>query len=116
MAMDRQPLKGGSRLRSAGFDPRGGTLELEFADRSLRIYRGVPVEVWRRLLAAPNPGSYFEDRIDEEYPWSSGSAAATPAARARLDDLFGGPPSSPPAGAADGSLPAPRPAPGDERD
>ena len=101
--MDRQPLKGGSRLRSAGFDTRAGELELEFADRSLRVYRGVPVEVWRRLLAAPNPGSYFEDRIEEEYPWSAGTGTATPDARARLDDLFGSAPTPPsPAASAPG--------------
>ena len=95
--MDRQLLTGGSRLRSAGFDSRAGELELEFADRSLRVYRGVPIEVWRRLLAAPNPGTFFEDRIEEEYAWSSATAPADQAARARLDDLFGAAPDPSPA-------------------
>jgi hypothetical protein len=52
----------------------------------------VPDEVWRRLIAAPNAGAYFDDRIAEEYPNAPGSAGTQDEARARLDDLFGGKP------------------------
>ncbi|MFT4102781.1 MAG: KTSC domain-containing protein [Burkholderiaceae bacterium] len=85
--MKRQPLSG-SKLRSAGYDERLQHLEIEFADRSVRRYKGVPAEVWRRLLSAPTPYSYFEDRIAEEYPSEPASADAPADARARLDDLF----------------------------
>ena len=51
----------------------------------------LPNEVWRRLIAAPNPGSYFEDRIVEEYPSEHGSAASDAQAKSRLDALFGPP-------------------------
>lgn len=105
--MQRQALKG-SRLRSAGYDERLQTLELEFADRSVRQYQGVPAEVWRRLLSSPNPGSYFEDRIAEEYPSRPASASVDTGARAQLDALFGNASPSRPhaAGDAAGDEPA----------
>lgn len=85
--MQRQPLKS-SRLRSAGYDEAQRRLELEFQDRSIRIYKGVPPEVWRRLSSAPDAAVYFDDRIAEEYPWERGSPAPADDARERLDDLF----------------------------
>ncbi|MBP8306665.1 MAG: KTSC domain-containing protein [Burkholderiaceae bacterium] len=81
----------GARLRSAGYDARQQRLEIVFGDHSMRIYKGVPDEVWRRLLASPNPGSYFDDRIAEEYPNEPASAASQDQARSKLDDLFGTP-------------------------
>lgn len=86
--MQRTPLRG-SALRSAGYDRRAQRLEIEFADRSLRIYKGVPEQVFDRLCAAPNAGAYFDDRIRDEYPWERASAGVSDA-RGRLDDLFGG--------------------------
>ncbi|HPU51262.1 MAG TPA: KTSC domain-containing protein [Burkholderiaceae bacterium] len=86
----------GARLRSAGYDPRQQRLEILFGDRSMRVYKGVPDEVWRRLLASPNPGSYFDDRIAEEYPSEPASPGGAEQARSRLDDLFGG--TAPPPG------------------
>jgi len=88
--MQRSPLRGG-RLKAAGYDEREKRLELEFVDGSVRVFKGVPGEVWRRLLSAPNPASYYEDRIAEEYPVEHGSAGGGAEARARLDDLFGPP-------------------------
>ena len=89
--MERRALKGG-RLKSGGYDERAQRLELAFVDGSVLVYKSVPAEVWRRLLAAPNPASFHEDRIAEEYPVERGSPAAGPEARARLDALFGSPP------------------------
>ncbi|MFP5462957.1 MAG: KTSC domain-containing protein [Gammaproteobacteria bacterium] len=91
MAIERRALKGG-RLKAGAYDEGAQRLELEFADGSVLVYKSVPAEVWRRLLAAPNPASYHEDRIAEEYPVERGSAAAEPDAKARLDALFGSPP------------------------
>lgn len=91
MGMERRALKGG-RLRSGAYDDREQRLELEFVDGSVQVYKSVPAEVWRRLLASPNPASFHEDRIAEEYPVERGSARADPGAKARLDALFGSPP------------------------
>jgi KTSC domain len=85
--MSRTALKG-SKLRSASHDQRTQRLEIEFDDGSLRIYKGVQLEVFRRLVAAPNAYAYFEDRIAEEYPWERASTNATDA-KSKLDDLFG---------------------------
>lgn len=89
--MKRTPIRGG-RLKAAGYDERDQRLEIEFVDGTVRAFKGVPGEVWRRLLSSPNPASYYDDRIAEEYPQERGSSAQTPAAKARLDALFGRPP------------------------
>lgn len=87
--MERKTLHS-SLLKSAGYDNGQQRLELEFADGSIRVFKAVPTEVFRRLIAAPNPASYYEDRIAEEYAWSRTSQAASGDARSKLDDLFGG--------------------------
>lgn len=87
--MNRTPLKGG-RLKSAGYDTRERRLEIEFVDHTVKVYKSVPEEVWRRLLSSPNPASYHEDRIAEEYPVEDGARSADGDARKKLDDLFGG--------------------------
>jgi len=78
----------GGRIRPATYDARDRRLELEFAGATPRIYRAVPAPVWEKLCASPNPASFWEDRIAEEYPETKGSAASRPDARARLDALF----------------------------
>jgi len=88
--MERRTLRGG-KLKSGAYEERDKRLELEFVDGSVRVFKNVPGEVWRRLVASPNPGSYFDDRIAEEYPSERGSAAADAQAKARLDALFGPP-------------------------
>ena len=87
--MEERRLSGG-RLRHARYDTRAQRLEITFTDHSVRIWQGVPDEVWRRLIAAPNPGPYFDDRIADEYPNQPGSPTGAADAKRRLDDLFGG--------------------------
>jgi KTSC domain-containing protein len=58
------------RIRSAGYDPKSQTLELEFSDGRITQFRGVSPEVYRQFTAAPSPVSFFEDKIDESYPSS----------------------------------------------
>ncbi|TXH58450.1 MAG: KTSC domain-containing protein [Burkholderiaceae bacterium] len=88
--MEQRPLRGGT-LRAGAYDAREQRLELTFTDHSVRVFKGVPHEVWQRLLSAANPGAYFDDRIADEYPSQRGSPRASADARAKLDDLFGGP-------------------------
>ena len=89
--MERRRISGG-RLRSAEYDERAGTLEIEFLDYSVKRFQSVPLEVWRRLMSAPNPGTYYEDRIEEEYPAESAPHRVDQSARSQLDSLFGPPP------------------------
>lgn len=79
----------GNRLRSAGYEAAEKILEIAFNNGQVRRFKNVPEPVWRKLLAAPNPASYYEDRIEEEYAWSPGEKQADVKARQNLDDLFG---------------------------
>ncbi|MGE0311089.1 MAG: KTSC domain-containing protein [Lautropia sp.] len=77
-------------LRSGAYDPSESVLEIDFNDGRRIRYRSVPAEVARRFFASPNPASFWEDRIADEYAFESGRATAGEAeAKRRLDDLFG---------------------------
>ena len=89
--MERRKLTGG-RLSGAGYDAAARLLEIEFVDGEIRRFKAVPAEVWRRLIAAPNPAVYYSDRIEEEYAIERGRATKGADARAGLDSLFGPPP------------------------
>jgi len=65
--MERKRLNA-SNIRSAGYDARNRTLEVEFSNGGIYQYSGVSEEVHRRLMNAPSPGSYFKDNIEENFP------------------------------------------------
>jgi hypothetical protein len=76
------------RIRKADWDPSSQQLDLHWDDKRVTAYKHVPQEVFRRLCAAPNPATYWEDRIAEEYPkgeprTKAGGSGPT------LKDLFG---------------------------
>ena len=56
-----------SRIRSVGYDEPSMTLEVELSNGQVYQYPKVYPEVYRRFMAAPNPTSFFEDKIEEEY-------------------------------------------------
>ena len=56
------------RIRKAEHDASSGQLDLHWDNGTVTAYKQVPQEVYRRLCSAPNPTSYWEDRIAEEYP------------------------------------------------
>jgi len=64
--MERRRLNS-SRLRSAGYDEKTLTLEIEMSNGEVFQYSKVYPEVWRRFMAAPNPTTFFDDKIAEEY-------------------------------------------------
>ena len=64
--MDRKRVTA-SRLRSIGYDERNQLLEVELSNGQVWQYSRVSPEVYRRFMAAPNPTSFFDDRIAEEY-------------------------------------------------
>jgi hypothetical protein len=64
--MERKRLNS-SNLRSAGYDARNRVLEIEFSNGGISQYSGVSEEVYRRLMNAPTPGSYFRDEIEENF-------------------------------------------------
>ena len=64
--MERKRLNA-STLRSAGYDVRNRVLEIEFSNGGINQYTGVSEEIYRRLMNAPSPASYFQDQIEESY-------------------------------------------------
>jgi len=56
-----------SKLRSVGYDEVARTLEVEMSNGQVFQYTGVYPEVHRRFMAAPNPTSFFDDKIAEDY-------------------------------------------------
>ena len=79
------------RIRQADYDPVSRQLDLVWDNKSVLAYKQVPEEVFRRLCNAPNPTTYWEDRIAEEYPKGRprNSSAGTDGANG-LKGLFGG--------------------------
>jgi hypothetical protein len=57
--MERKALKGG-RLIEGAYDDAEKLLEIVFNDLSVKHFKPVPFEVWKRLLAAPNAGTFMK--------------------------------------------------------
>jgi len=76
------------RLRKADYDPASRQLDLHFDKGNVLAYVHVPEEVFRRLCNAPNPATYWEDRIAEEYPKGRPRISASPEGGKTLRDLF----------------------------
>jgi hypothetical protein len=78
------------RLRKAVYDPASQQLDLHWDNKSVLAYKQVPQEVVRRLCSAPNPATYWEDRIAEEYPKATPMTRPTAGEGGKsLRDLFG---------------------------
>lgn len=77
------------RIRKADYDAADQQLDLHWDDGKVVAYKHVPQEVFRRLCAAPNPTTYWEDRIAEEYPKGTPRRGAAGEPK-DLRDLFGG--------------------------
>ena len=56
-----------SKVRSVGYDEKRQTLEVELSDGQVYQYVKVYPEVYRQFMAAPNPSSFYDDKIAEEY-------------------------------------------------
>jgi hypothetical protein len=78
------------RIRKVDYDAISQQLDLQWDNKSVLAYKHVPLEVYRRLCAAPNPTTYWEDRIAEEYPKAVPKASGKGDGKSRdLSDLFG---------------------------
>lgn len=60
--MDRTRVRS-SNLRSVGYDPETGTLEVEFLDGGIHQYSGVPESRYEGLMGAYSKGRYFNTFI-----------------------------------------------------
>ena len=64
--MDRKRVNS-SKIRAVGYDEKSMVLEVEMSNGEVWQYTRVYPEVYRRFMAAPNPTTFFDDKIDEEY-------------------------------------------------
>jgi hypothetical protein len=56
-----------SKIRSVGYDEQSQTLEVELSSGQVYQYVKVYPEVYRQFMAAPNPTTFFDDKIAEDY-------------------------------------------------
>ena len=56
-----------SKIRAVGYDEKSQVLEVELSNGEVFQYVKVYPEVYRRFMAAPNPTSFFDDKIAEDY-------------------------------------------------
>ena len=56
-------------LATVAYDPSHHVLQLEFRNRALYCYCGVPPGVYQDLLAAASKGSYFNRNIRGRFPY-----------------------------------------------
>jgi hypothetical protein len=79
------------RIRKADYDAASQQLDLHWDNKTVLAYKQVPQEVFRRLCSAPNPATYWEDRIAEEYPKGRPMTFGKNSDGSKqLSDLFGG--------------------------
>ena len=58
-----------SLLASVAYDPQRAILQLEFGDRTVYQYFGVPVQSYQELLQAASHGAYFNRHIRSLFPF-----------------------------------------------
>jgi hypothetical protein len=56
-----------SKIRSIGYDEKSQLLEVELSNGQVYQYVKVYPEVYRQFMAAPNPTTFFDDKIAEDY-------------------------------------------------
>jgi len=79
------------RIKKADYDTTTQQLDLHWDNKTVLAYKHVPQEVYRRLCSAPNPTTYWEDRIAEEYPKGTPMTSRNePDAAEKFNDLFDG--------------------------
>ena len=60
-------------LARVAYDAGHQLLQLEFRDRAVYQYFGVPAEVYEALLCAPSKGGYFNRFIRGQFAYALGS-------------------------------------------
>jgi len=77
------------RIKKAEYNPTSQQLELHWDNKTILAYKHVPEEVYRRLCSAPNPTTYWEDRIAEEYPKGTPTKSGDTDGAKKFGNLFG---------------------------
>jgi hypothetical protein len=56
-----------SILQSIGYDPIQRMLEVELKGRKVKVYVGVPEELYTELMTAPSMGKFYLSEIKGKY-------------------------------------------------
>lgn len=64
----RQPVSADS-LRSVGYQPDGGVLELELQNGLIYRYLRVPRRLYLGLISAASPDAFFDEKIRHEFTY-----------------------------------------------
>lgn len=64
--MDRTPVSS-TNIRSIGYDPQSGILEVEFTTDEIYQYFDVPEHLYQQFLNAPSHGQFLNDYIRYNY-------------------------------------------------
>lgn len=67
-----------SVLVAIAYDPSNQLLDLEFRDRTIYRYRGVPIEVHSAFLGSPSKGVFFNRAIRRKFPYELLQKCRTP--------------------------------------
>lgn len=67
--MERAQVKSSS-LRSIGFDPDKGVLEVEFQRGGVYQYFGVPEAMFGQLMLASSKGTFFNRYIEDRFSYT----------------------------------------------
>lgn len=59
-----------SNISSVGYDPKTGTLEVEFIVGTIYQYYGVPENIFDQLMREPSKGRFLNTYIKNQYPYS----------------------------------------------
>ena len=65
-AADRRRVAS-STIRSIGYDADTKILEIEFRRGGIYRYLGVPELIYRRLMASPSKGAFFNSSIAQQF-------------------------------------------------
>lgn len=64
--MNRTSVKS-SNLVSVGFDLTNNTLEIEFKDGGVYVYKDVSAIVYQQLIDSPSVGAFFMAHVRDKY-------------------------------------------------
>lgn len=64
--MERQPIKGSSRIAAIGYDPEDFILEVEFHGNSVYQYKPFTPEGYTSFMKAESKGKFFEHYVKND--------------------------------------------------
>jgi KTSC domain len=77
-------------IRGVTYDAQEKQLDIEFENKSVLAYKGVPLWIFEKICRDPSPKAFWEDQIKEEYtPTTPQKKASSEKSLDALKNLFG---------------------------